>query len=981
MSGSNMAWLQQLSPGGVLRELALLPQALRCLKAIRENSNPPIEWSDALKALISAADSGNKPDGVDSKDWPALLEEWGDLKSKIKIALPDALRPLTFQLSDLLGKTIGAAAEPGLLNYPLSAGTTASGTSTVGGLAFSTSAKLGATAEVGFQVYDAAPDWATALGYVKPDAECLVRLGVHGQLTASAGASAAPVWGSVAVSTSAGGDGSLDYYFNFPASRYVAQVLIDTIPEMVSPADLSGVLNACRPGSDFAMVVTELNGQLALSGQVGVGYSWGIASVGVGTSGGQTIDFGANVSLTAGVDLSVDDYYRCVVESVGSSALLRIERDLKKSTTTSIGLSATVDVNGLQAALTPIVDKALPSSAALTSKLDELLDIQGIALKAISKQLGITGDGKWDDIATLVLKENLAPAGGRVAATTALSSALADRFDALAKAYLSNATGLIDSVSGQINAAVANALGSQVLTDAAKKIVARAVSALQKAVDDAYKKFATAASGVSDDIAKALELPSTVVVGDELKKARADATALTAPLVEWLKTYERLRSKIAAAITKVEQQKLAIAWAHSYNKKTDRSTIVEVKFSAATDSSKALFSEMRAGRLSQYTSLLDSCVKEGSAAQTQWLMTDVLQRTSTDSLTFNFFGLLNTSATRTSMDGISVSSDSDGRVTAASDSVTLSSVLKSNGRLAQASIDLNLQMLAKGAPPPLSSTISASGDSFTPKNEDDFFGLLTLAGAVGPDVGSTVRRLLWTGAATSTATLTNAELSVFFSPDMAGWNRLLATSPADMLLAVRARCLRLLALALKRGDLSGVPDGSPASWIASWRSDTQLSEDDFWAIAGRSTWKSAFDDFVSHGLDGIVSGSLLANDRVKQGVQKLWQIQRISLGVRDAWTNLVQVNDLLAKVGAGAVPGQEANVRRQLDALSDGIRSNLADVFTGVYIDSGKPTKVSWQFLALIMTLSDIANAGAPADLLTSAKATIGGAEVAYLVA
>ena len=991
MCASNLAWLTQSGSDGVLRPLALLPQVLRSLNTIRNASNPPGDWADALKTLISAADSGKAPAGISiaDSDWQALLAEWGLLKSKLQGALPDALRPLTYKLSDLVGAKVNGAAVAGLLTYPLSADTSTNGTVVEGGLSFATNASANASAAIDFQVYDTVPDWATAVGYVKPDAECLVRLGVHGQLTGSAGASAAPVWGSVALNASADANAALDYCFNFAASRYVAQVLIDSLSEMVAPGDLAGVLNACRAGSDFCMSVTEISGDLKLGGQLGVGYSWGVASISVGSSDATPIDFGAQVGLKAGFDWAVSGGYRTVVECVGSVALLRIERNVHDSTSTSISLSAEIDIRGLQASLTPIVDKMLPSSAALTAKLGDLTDIQGLALKAISKQLGITGAGKWDDVATLLLNEALSPAADRPAAVAALSSALSDKLDALGKSYLGAVTGEIDSATTQLNASIQAALGVPALSAAVTKLVNDGAAAIFRAVDKAYQQFAGYASKSMDDVARALTLPSATVadalaVGSQatvLTEARDRLTALTAPLVRWITRYEALRTRIANAIAKVEQQKLALAWAHTYQKTKDQSTIVEVKFLASTPASRTLFSEMRAGRLSNYAALLDACGgQEQSAAQTQWLMTDVLQRTVTDSLTFNFFGLLSTSATVTAMDQVSVSADSAGRIVAASDSVSLNAALAASHRLTQASIDLDLQLLAGNAPPPLSSTFSASGDAFTLKNEVDFFGLLTDAGAVGVDVGSSVRKLLWSGASSNTATLTNAELSVLFTPDIAGWNRLVAVAPADLQVAVRKRCLALLGMALKRDDEGGVTNLMPESWVRDWMNAAQVPESDFWDIANKVVWSDTYNKLLERASLNFPQAHGMPVGPEQNSVRKLWQIQRISQGVHDAWLNMQQVSALLAQVRNNAPGFDKKTVSKQLADCSDQIRSGLARVFTGEIADPGKPTKVNWQFLSLIMTLSDIANAGVASQLITKAKANVGGVDVGYVV-
>ncbi len=980
MSALNLAWLTQSGAGGVLRELALLPQVLNCLRAVRDSTTPPADWADALKTLISAADAGTVPagSGIGAADWQALLTEWATLKSKVQGTLPDALRPLSYKLSDLIGATVNGSPVPGLVSYPLSAGTTANGAATLGGLAFTTTTSANASAAVDFQVYDSTPDWAAAVGYVKPDAECLVRLGVHGQLTASASANAAPVWGSVGLSAGADASAALDYCFHVPASRYVAQVLINSVPEMFAPGDLDGALKACTQASDFAMVVGEIAGDLKLGGQVGVGYGWGIVSAKVGTDG-TPIGLEAQVGIKAGFDWAVSGSYRTVVECVGSIALLRIERSTHNSTSTSISLNAEIDISGLQAGLTPLLNQILPSSQDFTDRLGALTDIRGLALKAISKQLKIDGTGKWDDVATAVLEANLAGSADEPAAVAAIASALSDKFDALGKAYLGKVDAESAAATQAIKASVQATLGGGALASAVAKLIDDVGSAVGTEIGKAYDKFATEANLAIDKVAKVLVLPSATV-GNALSAAQTNLTAFTKPLVQWINRYEALRTRIANAIAKVQQQKLALAWAHAYQRDSDRTTIVEVKFSAATAASRKLFAEMSAGRLGNYAALRDACLHDNSAAESQWLMTDVLKRTETDSLTFDFFGLISTSATITAMDQVSISVDSAGRIVAASDSASVSAALTARNRQTQASIDLELQMLALNAPPPLSCTFSASGETFTLQNEIDFFGLLTDAGAVGSDVASNVRRLLWSGTSSGAATLTNAELSVLFIPDTAGWGRLLAVSPADLQVAVRKRCLGLLALAMKRNDEGPVMSGPPASWVQEWMGSTEISETRFWEIAGGVTWSDSYDQLATLAEFPTSSGSGNPSGPAQNSVKKLWQIQHLSQGVHDAWLNMQQVNSLFAQVQARTPGLNTATVSKQLSDCSDRIRTGLAQVFTGELADTGKPTKVNWQFLSLIMTLSDIANAGAPCELVTKAKATIGGADVGYVV-
>jgi hypothetical protein len=75
------------------------------------------------------------------------------------------------------------------------------------------------------------------------------------------------------VSAGAHAAAALDYCFQYPESRYLAQVLLDSLPQFRAPGDLQGFLELCKhgSGSDFALTHFDISGGLTFSGSLEIG--------------------------------------------------------------------------------------------------------------------------------------------------------------------------------------------------------------------------------------------------------------------------------------------------------------------------------------------------------------------------------------------------------------------------------------------------------------------------------------------------------------------------------------------------------------------------------------------------------------------------------------------------------------------------------------------------------------------------------------
>src|SRR5262249_51370013 len=209
---------------------------------------------------------------------------------------------------------------------------------------------------------------------------------------AGADAAASPAWGKVSLSAGAHAAAALDYCLHFPASRYLAQVLLDSIPQLRAPGDLRGFLEVCKSNGTnaFAMSVFDISGGLTFGGSVTLGKAL-VQQISidpqtlrkVGTA--LAVDLpppptvAADVGAALGFEWALDGDYRTTVRKLGDGAAVRIDRITARTTGASLNVDATLDIDGLQAMLDPVMTKFLPTAEPLLARLGELADLRGLA--------------------------------------------------------------------------------------------------------------------------------------------------------------------------------------------------------------------------------------------------------------------------------------------------------------------------------------------------------------------------------------------------------------------------------------------------------------------------------------------------------------------------------------------------------------------------------------------------------------------------
>ncbi|HUL63314.1 MAG TPA: hypothetical protein VLW55_01745 [Burkholderiaceae bacterium] len=995
----DLAWLVSRGASGV-QQVSVFASLLGAMRDLRNANTETVEWHEALGKLFQALDDqgSTAPKGVDQTDWDALKADWTTLKQRLRERLPDALQPLTFKLSDLAPAKIGNSTTPGLLEYPLIARTVAGKTSVAAaGLMFDVASSIAADTALSIQVYDAAPAWAQEVGYQLPGAMNLVRVGAHGSLAAGADAAASPAWGKVSLSAGAHAAAALDYCLHFPASRYLAQVLLDSIPQLRAPGDLNGFLEVCKSNGTnaFAMSVFDISGGLTFGGSVTLGKAL-VQQISIDpqtlkkVATGLAIDLpppptvAADVGAALGFKWALDGDYRTTVRKFGDGAAVRIDRLTARTTGASLTVDATFDIDGLQAMLDPVMTKFLPTAEPLLARLGELADLRGLARSALQRQLGLTGTGGWTDIANQLL--DLALGGAPNAAATQIGATLNTMFTDFANGYLqrigadpatlkSNIDALVQQANKVLLTAqpAAGAAGGD--TAAASAQITAALKAITTRIDQAYKRFTDQVASVSNDVARTIVAPIAPVgaeIGAFIQQLQGKVNTATEPLVAWLTRYEMARTKVAKAVEQVEREKLAIDWGVTYQKRRESTALVEVLFAqpgaaGPTAKAQALFNAMLTGRLDNYPALIAQCTREGSATEQQCLFRIGQTRSTVYSFSLNLFGFTSITTTSSAADNVVVEVDGMGRITAAGSTAQLGNRMTVGSKTTDASLTIDLEMLAADAAPRLSAIFTASGDSFTRKDRDDFFALLELSGAVTAGTNVRVRDLLWAGATNDATALTHAELSVLYAPDLDAWRRMLAVKPDVLEAATRRRCMDLLGIAMKvkaEPGLLGTSD--PAAWAAEWAAQKGIKEADFWAGAkATSTWSGWYESL----FDRTPSPS--ASIPLERSVKRMWQLARISAGVADAWKNVALEEQFLSGLLASPDRPKQAGVFDRLSDLSERIKKGFATTVQFEIADLSKPTKVSWQFLAPILALAAFGEEELGPPLITRVKAVV----------
>lgn len=954
----SLPWLSDANQ----QTLSALSALLDALETLRNDpKSPMVDWSDALGALIKALDEGSKPAVLNKADWDALSQEWAALKTALGNQLPAQLRPLTYKLSDLVGKVVPPATAAGQLSYPL-VKYQGQGSQPLD-YGFQADFASGAALNFNVETDEAAPDWATAAGYVHPAAEHFFRLGLQGSLTASASAKAAPSWGKVGVSASAQAAAYLDMCFNYPPSTYVAQALIRSLRAAPSPGDLASALAACK-GQDFAIASLGLSGaaKLGVSVAAGTVLTSSLASGGLLT--GVTVPVKLDASLTANWSLS-GDYHLTVRQGDAGEVVARLERKRSRTAGWAFDLNAQLGIAGLDAALDPVLQQALPSADGVIAVLDQLSNLDALLRDKVLTALEQDGKGDWLAVAQAFLGGTGTP--GEAAPT--LPAALQAAFQKLASGYLDQGNGAVSkavadieaqfagllpaAASGQLGNLVAKA--SKAVTDALDKeltgLAKRLSDKLSGAVDDASKQLA-------GQLAAVLAAPSADVQ-KILAALKGAGAKVGAPLSQWVRAYQDARARIAGVIAEVQKRKLALDLAASYQRQRETGLLLEIAFSKVTDTSRSLYSGLWSGRMEALPSLLKAAIQEGSARELQGLLSQAQTTQLQHGFKLDVFGLLTVSATTTAMDKVAVSSDYlSGRVTAASDAISLKNSLTVNGALSEVGLDLALDMLAvPGGVPPLSAAFKGQGDKLTSRQIGDYFSVLESMGMAPTQVGEQVADFLFSGPAATGGNVASAAITGSFLLDAAGWTRLLAASPDAIYTAVQTACLDALTVAVAN-KVDRDFDQAPRAALAAMQADLGLTELQFWKLARASVRK----DFEEAVLGGN-GGSIAPNSRTAPA-RRFWELERIALGASRAWGELVQESTLLGQFLRGERTATEADFQ-QLADLSGRIAKQLRPAFDYPIPDTEQPIKVSWRYIGLLLGLGRVAsNGAAPACLV-----------------
>ncbi|MFZ6875682.1 hypothetical protein ACO0LF_26750 [Undibacterium sp. Di27W] len=995
MCAYNLSWLSNSvqNQGQNLSLLSALLSALNTLST--SNPAPGTAWSAALQNLLSALEQDQKPAALEQADWETLKAEWSDLRTALGNQLPAALQPLGYQISTFLEAKVVPPATKGLLTYPLLAkNAQADGQIAAGALTFKTSAAANVQASAVIEVLSQQPDWATDLGYQPVPGKSFFRLGLLGNLGANVAADATPVWGSIGFAAGATATAHLDLCFNYPPSDYVGQALLDSLTQLPVPGDLPSALRVCQ-GGDFAISSFDVAGTANLSGSIKASSALVQTAASMGaTPSWSPVPLGKPINITAGLAAEFaaswaleGDLHLTVIKKEGKP-IVKLARGISRSTGASVDISASIGIEGIQAALDPVMSKILPSAEPLISKLGGFSDLRSLGLAALNKKLNLTDDSDWTHAAQALL--NIA-AGGGTRATQALSDSLGNIVNDFSKNYLTQGEAAItdarNAIQTQIKTLLAGALNDSATLDT--KITSALEDIIQK-IDAEIAALAGKLTGLTNtattQIAESLGLASADLQ-QFIEDLQVKVNAATTRLSNWLKSYEAARERVAKAVAKIEKNKLALEVAYAYQKKQSTTTLIEIGFVQDTPSARALYRSLWTGQLDNYAAQIKICESEGSAKEMQSLFGRTQQRQISTALSLSVFDFINVQSTTKVLDDITVNADRDGRIIVAKDAIALSSTVNSQGLVSESSLTLNLEMLAlKDSPPPFNAEFKGSGDKINKNHLKDFFALLEKLNAVSPGSGSRISDFLFGGTAGSDARVSQANINGTCVLDQDAWLRLLQTPVNELIAAVQESCLASLTAAVDAGAERGGMDGSPADWIAWCLGYTGWSEQELWSSVAASSsatiWADAlFSVEPQFGFDPIPTDNPLQPRAIRTSLRRLWEVRRIANGAGKAWAAVVAEAALFAQLKTAAPAGTAATAQTfdRLSALSKSISQNFAIAFQFEVPDLVQPMKVSWRFLGLVLALHKLALPNQDNTFITKVETTANGNAVAKL--
>lgn len=961
MSDLTISWLGNPAiPGGT--SLSLL-QAL--LDALHTAHDAAAVASPALALALARVAAVLENGGDAAADDAKLSADWALVRQALGDKLPPVLRPLGDTLATLCVTTVPPASAAGLLSFPLVAGDTAgAGAATLGALHFQSAASLSGQAMASVEADATAPAWAAALDYTLPPGKRFFRVGVSGAVDAGASAKATPAWGGVGVGAKGQLAAHLDYCFNYSENELVARALARSLALLPAPGNLAAMLTAFAD-EQCCLSSLDVLGSISVQGDLSFGKSLvaTIADAGAAPAWspapqGGPVTAGAALAATFSAQWRLGGDYHLTVRKAAGGPIVLLDRAIKLSTASSIDLTASIGIDGVSAALAPLMTSIFPSAMPLITRLGVLGDVGGMARGALLSVLKRTA-GDWAAAAQALFD---VASGGGVPASAALSAAIRERLTAYAHDYLAAGTSQAQQVANDLAAVIASELQGVPHTDVLLGVLQTTFGYVQAGTKAGLATLGAALDTmIGDEVAQVAAALGVATSGfaDFLKKLQTQSDSARAPLVAWLQSYERARTRLANAVGQLQSRKLSIEVAASSRHDSGRATLLELQFSQPGEAAQALYSALWTGRLEHRARLLDAAIAEGSVTLLQDLFTQTLKNASQFGFALNVFGLLSVSATATQMDKLMVRSVGENKILAISEEVDVSDTVLVNGSGSAMSLNINLEMLALAdVAPPLSGQFKAAGDKLKREQVLAFFSLLEATGTVSTGTGGRVNDFLFVGAGATGANVAQASITGACVIDRQGWQTLLKVKPDDLAQRVHEACFVALEAAVWTKMEHRYLDMLPRQWLVQWLDYTGWDADEFWSRARSSVNRTSFSDdvlgTVANGNTPIAAPGPLLPIAERGSIHLLWEIAQITRGCRDAWTAVeaeaALLDDLAALPAANALATYD-----KLAALSKTIRTGMAKAFQYNLPDPFQPIKVSWRFLGLMMALSKAA--------------------------
>jgi hypothetical protein len=511
--------------------------------------------------------------------------------------------------------------------------------------------------------------------------ERFLQLGLAGKLQVGAGVSPALGFLGVKGSGSAQGAAALDYYYKDKSKWLFVEALIDNLPQLASPFDALDISGEFQ--HRLSAIHLNVDGNLGASLNISGGKTWG-ASFNVKSD---RLDLDTEVSIGAGVnvgysaDLNLAGSWDLLVKpGQGNLLNVRLQRDKSKKKNSTFSLAASVGISGLDVVGEAVIKEYLPDAAPLLEKLNAYLNFGSLLKTELQDQLGdwlkldqqqgfkadlenalvqtVTGNARADSVTTVIANQ----------AQTVLNSKLE-----LIETKAANAGQKIikDVVSGL---KLPGKLGDKLVSQLTGKVD----SFLGKLQGDIQTRL-TAIIGENKDTLTTLFKPLQAV-GTEVTKLEGDVNKLSQellqPVINFLTRYQDIRNKIASAVQKSSQLKIALNISRSYKASRAMTTVLEFQVDPSVDKAREYYKEMVAGNFNNAL-MADRRGKAGiklTGGSFKAMATDNL----TTDVSLNLFGAQFTAKTILKSD-VAVQVDAAGNVMMASSSAEMEKVFSGLG--------------------------------------------------------------------------------------------------------------------------------------------------------------------------------------------------------------------------------------------------------------------------------------------------------------